>query len=163
MAVTINVLNAGNMTLTTGGYSPAGHAETRVKYTEASGITPREQNFNIEGELTSNSIDNMANVEEVDIGNTVRSIGDFAFLHCGGLMSITIPSSITSIKMSAFAYCSGLTSVTILNSVTSIGEAVFEGCSGLKSLTFQGKTLAQIQKMDYYPWEIVNTSIINVA
>ena len=62
-----------------GGGSSAEHPETRVKYTEASGITPRKQTFDIVGELASNSIDNIRYVEEVDIGNTVTSIGERAF------------------------------------------------------------------------------------
>ena len=36
--------------------------------------------------------------------------------------------SVTSIGTYAFYHCSGLTSVTIPNSVTSIGTSAFEGC-----------------------------------
>ena len=56
---------------------------------------------------------------------SVTSIGDFAFIGCSGLTSITIPNSVTSIGDSAFVGCSGLTSITIPNSVTSIGEYAF--------------------------------------
>ena len=138
--ITINKLTCGTITITSGTPGPAGHPETRVKYTEASGITPREQTFNIEGELTSSSIDNISDVEEVDIGNTETSIGDVAF-----------------------AGCSSLTSVTIPDGVTNIGDVAFAGCSSLTSVTFLGKTLPQVQAMTNYPWGISNTSIINVA
>ena len=69
------------------------------------------------------------------IGNSVTSIGDYAFSNCSGLTSVTIPNSVTTIGYEAFAGCSGLTSVTIGNSVTSIGEYAFVGCSGLTSVT----------------------------
>ena len=57
---------------------------------------------------------------------TVTSIGDWAFLVCRGLTSITIPNTVTSIGDRAFRGCTGLTSVTIGNGVTSIGWYAFE-------------------------------------
>ena len=50
-------------------------------------------------------------IRSVDIGNSVTSIGDYAFYNCTGLKSITIPDSITSIGFSAFAACTGLTKI----------------------------------------------------
>ena len=52
-------------------------------------------------------------VKKYIIGNTVESIGNYAFSNCSSLTSITIPESVTSIGNSAFEYCSGLTSVHI--------------------------------------------------
>ena len=68
-------------------------------------------------------------------GKTVTSIGDYAFYHCSGLTSVTIPDSVTSIGDYAFYDCSGLTSVTIPDSVTSIGDGAFSYCSGLVSIS----------------------------
>ena len=69
---------------------------------------------------------------------SVTGIGDWAFLYCIGLTSVTIGNSVTSIGYGAFLYCIGLTSVTIGNSVTSIGGSAFRGCSGLTSVTIPG-------------------------
>jgi hypothetical protein len=71
----------------------------------------------------------------VNIGNSVTSIGNYAFQGCSGLTSITIGNSVTSIGNYAFQGCSGLTSVIIPNSVTSIGNYAFSGCSSLSSIT----------------------------
>ena len=60
---------------------------------------------------------------------SVTAIGDYAFIECTRLTSVTIPNSITSIGRSAFSGCSGLTSISIPNSVTSIGADVFRSCS----------------------------------
>ena len=40
--ININILNAGDMSIVTKTPGPISHPETRVKYTEDSGITPRE-------------------------------------------------------------------------------------------------------------------------
>ena len=68
-------------------------------------------------------------------GLPVTNIGDYAFLKCSNLTSITIPNSVTSIGDRAFSGCYNLTSITIPNSVTSIGPMVFFSCSNLKSIT----------------------------
>ncbi len=60
---------------------------------------------------------------------SVTAIGDYAFIGCSGLTSISIPNSITSIGQEAFSGCSGLTSISIPNSVTSIGLGAFRSCS----------------------------------
>ena len=62
-------------------------------------------------------------------------LGNYVFLGCSGLTSLTIPSGVTSIGIAAFQGCSGLTSLTIPSGVTSIGKSAFLGCSGLTSLT----------------------------
>ena len=72
---------------------------------------------------------------ELTIGNSVTSIGNYAFSNCSSLTSVTIPNSVTSIGNRAFSNCSSLTSVTIPNSVTSIGNYTFYGCSSLTSVT----------------------------
>ena len=69
------------------------------------------------------------------IPDGTEKIGDYAFLGCSGLTSVTIPDSVTSIGDRAFSWCSGLTSIVIPDSVTSIGARAFYGCSGLTSVT----------------------------
>jgi len=70
------------------------------------------------------------------IGNSVTSIGDYAFNGCTGLTgSLVIPDSVTSIGGYAFESCPGLTgALTIPNSVTSIGSGAFDYCTSLTSL-----------------------------
>ena len=52
-------------------------------------------------------------VEHEGAAYSVTSIGDYAFLDCSGLTSVTIPNSVTTIWDEAFIGCSGLTSVYI--------------------------------------------------
>lgn len=154
MAVYINRLNGGDITIGSGGGSPApeGNAETRFTLGDGSAET-----YNITGTLDQQwMIDNgfidetdeswIKLINQVDIGNTVTGIGFRAFLDCD-LLGVTIPDSVTSIGESAFHGCYNLTSVTIPSSVTSIGALAFELCESLTSITVLGKTTAQAQTL----------------
>jgi len=66
---------------------------------------------------------------QVHLGNSVTSIGSYAFRY-NSLTSVTIPNSVTTIDGAAFQ-SNSLTSVTIPNSVTGIGNLAF----GYNSLT----------------------------
>ena len=61
--------------------------------------------------------------------------GNASMSHPSSLTSVTIGNSVTSIGIYAFGYCDSLTSVTIGNGVTSIGELAFGYCTSLERLT----------------------------
>ena len=68
-------------------------------------------------------------LQEVNVGERVTSIGNYAFRNCYSLASITIPNSVTSIGNYAFENCYGMaiydfsthTSVPILSSTNAFG------------------------------------------
>ena len=72
-----------------------------------------------------------ATIETLNIGDSVKSIPDFAFSLCRMLTEVTIPESVTSIGAYAFTSCESLVSVHIPENVTSIGEFAFQACSSL--------------------------------
>lgn len=67
-----------------------------------------------------------AATDEINLPNSVTSIGERAFYNCTSIFSITIPNSATSIGEYAFCGCSSIFTITIPNSVTSIGLGAFE-------------------------------------
>ena len=98
---------------------------------------------------------------DLEIPNSITSIGTYAFLGCSGLTSVTIPNSVTSMSYSSFAGCSGLTSVTIPNSVTSIENSTFSGCSSLPSVTIPNSVTSIGTYAFYYCSALTSVTIGN--
>lgn len=71
-------------------------------------------------------------MEEVIIGDNVKTIPPDAFYYCSGLKLVQIPASVTTIGKGAFKDCSNLTNVDILGGLTTIGQEAFSNCSSLK-------------------------------
>ena len=76
-----------------------------------------------------------SSIQKIEIGNSVTSIGRYAFAACYSLKLITIPDSVTSIANYTFYYCYSLKSITIPNGVISIEGNAFEVCLFLTSIT----------------------------
>jgi hypothetical protein len=70
----------------------------------------------------------------VSIPNSVTGIGFCSFYGCGSLTSVVIPEGVTIIENSAFSLCSSLASVTLPNSLTQIYGNAFEDCKSLTSV-----------------------------
>ncbi len=67
-------------------------------------------------------------------GCPVVGVGDYAFLDCTALESMTLPASVQELGVGAFARCTGLTSMTIPDGVTHIPSELFMGCKALTSV-----------------------------
>lgn len=74
------------------------------------------------------------NINSINIGDSVTSIGTYAFCNLPYITSVNIGDSVTNISSWAFAECYNLTSVDIVGNVTSIGDHAFYQCSGLTSV-----------------------------
>ena len=87
--------------------------------------------------------------KEIQIPNSVETIGTNAFQNCQDLESITLPASLKTIESSAFSYCLNLSEIRLPTSLKAIQSYVFDGCSSLETVFYDG-SLAQ--------WSRINTS-----
>jgi len=87
--------------------------------------------YDIEGVLGSD-IPNSAS--RLIVGNSVTSIGSYAFYGYTSITSVIMPNSVTQIDLGAFFSCTSLTSIIIPDSVTAIGDTAFFGCTSLTSI-----------------------------
>ena len=73
------------------------------------------------------------------IPETVKSIGSSAFSGCNKITGIVLPQNITKIGASCFYNCSKLNSIELNDKITSIGSQAFYGCRNLKSIKIPQK------------------------
>lgn len=131
------------------------------------------------------SLNRLTELSAISLPSTVASIGNSAFSGDSALTGIVIPDGCTSIGYTAFEDCVSLSSIDIPDSVQSIEYQCFYRCSGLKNVTigsnpnlrinfdafldcgaleevfFKGRTIAEVQQMEEYPWGISNTDVIH--
>ena len=74
---------------------------------------------------------NFKKVERVTLTSSADTLYSGNFIDCVGLIEVNIPDSVTSIGDEVFYGCSKLKSLYIPDSVTSIGKKAFSGCPEL--------------------------------
>lgn len=87
--------------------------------------------------------------KEIQIPDSVETIGINAFHNCQDLESITLPASLETIESSAFSSCRKLSEIRLPASLKAIQSYVFDGCSSLETVFYDG-SLAR--------WSQINTS-----
>ena len=90
-----------------------------------------------DGDMQTGGVFSMAaqTLQSVVLPDTLKTIGDYAFMNCQFLTSVTIPEGVTSIGSAAFAMTS-LSEVTIPASVTEITKAdTFDQSSSIPSFS----------------------------
>ena len=113
-------------------------ANNEIWYTATEKVDPYDADaFDFNIHIQSNEWDERTGKGVITFDGYVTTIGDYAFLDCTMLTSVTLPNYVKEIGASAFMGCSSLTFVTIPDGVTSIGHYAFHACSSLK--LFSGK------------------------
>ncbi len=136
----------GNYTITCDGTEiPAGTANSGGMFGSSNANVNR---FWCTGIRIGNSVtsigtyafNNCHSLARILFSNRITSINANAFNNCYSIENVILPNSITEVVNSAFPNCFSLANVSLSNSVTSIGSTAFYNCYSLKSITFPGGT-----------------------
>ncbi|MBO5995346.1 MAG: leucine-rich repeat protein, partial [Firmicutes bacterium] len=73
-------------------------------------------------------------IKEVNLGNSLKNIGEEAFMECISLKELIIPGNVLVIEKDAFSTARGLEKVTIESGVAHIGMGAFKECTALRSV-----------------------------
>ena len=98
-------------------------------------------------------------IKKVFTGNSVTSIGTYAFGFCYSLSNVIIPDSVTSIGTYAFYSCKSLTNVIIPDSVTSIGGIAFYSCSAITNVIIPDSVTSIEESAFGYCYSLANVII----
>lgn len=105
---------------------------------EGNAVYDSRGNCNAIIETASNTL--IRGCENTIIPDGITSILDFSY--CTSLKNINIPNSVVSIGSDAFEYCTSLTSINTPSSTQTIGEGAFRGCSSVVSVNLDGDNLS---------------------
>ena len=77
-------------------------------------------------------------LERVELPDSIRNIGPYAFCGCTSLKDITsfADMKVTNIGTSAFEHCEALESAEFPKELETLGGAAFGGCKGIKKVKF---------------------------
>ena len=78
-------------------------------------------------------------ITSVNIPNSVKYIGDYAFYECDSLTRIVVPDGVQNIGRYAISYCDHLTELVIGKGVKGMGEEALTGTWALTTLTWNPK------------------------
>ncbi len=101
---------------------------------EADVVIPAEYNNKPVKGIAIDAFRSDKNMQCLTLPDSMKFIGNGAFVGCDNLQSVMFGSGLLGIGDSAFACCSKLTDLTIPDSVVSIGEYSFYLCSNLKNV-----------------------------
>ena len=125
----------------------------KLKYTttSAKGYSPffgnkslRSVTYNdVETTIYGKEYMNCSNLQNVHLGNGIKSIGAEAFRNCTALPRITTPNSVKTMEKFVFAGCTSLATAIIGDSTAAINESAFRDCTSLVNVKL-GASIATI-------------------
>ena len=146
-----NYISNSSYTITTYGL---GAAETYRNYhgNESEGISTNLKNIIFGGKVQT--IPNyicayLQEITEINIPNSVTTIGAYAFYNCTSVNSVTFGNSVNSIGAYAFSGCESITAIETPNSVKVINQYAFYNSTGLTSITL-GNAITDIGYWAFY-------------
>ena len=85
-----------------------------------------------------NAFQGCANLESIDLPDTLTGISNFMFSNCGSLSEVGLPSALASIGSSAFAG-TAIEELELPETVTTLSPSAFATCRSLASISLPGR------------------------
>lgn len=77
----------------------------------------------------------VTNLEEVEIADSVSSIGEACFRGCTSLKSIVLPSGLDTLSRVGFYGCTSLQEVVLAGTYSQLSDKIFVGCANILKIT----------------------------
>lgn len=97
-------------------------------------------------EIATGSLKDYYYMQEVDMPDSLKVIGEKTFFDCEGLKIVKFPKNLEYIKEDAFGKCSLLTDITLPDTIKEIQKGAFYSCDSLQNINIP-KSLKKIDKM----------------
>jgi len=88
--------------------------------------------------IGSRALANCSALRMIDFGNSLKTVGAYAFYNCYALDSISVPGSTETIGSKAFCRCFALESVHLGNSVKKVSSYAFAHCENIERISIPG-------------------------
>lgn len=85
--------------------------------------------------IENSAFSNCSNLESVIIDDGIAAIGSYTFGWCKKLIEVKLPQSLTNVGPNAFWYCTALPEIALPEGLVSIGSCAFAGCHALTEIT----------------------------
>jgi len=89
-----------------------------------------------------------SSIDDVSFGDSLLSIGDYAFSECTSIDTVIFPNTVSTIGQYSFQNCTALSDLTFGSSLLSIGDYAFSGCSSVDIIHFPN-TLSTIGQYSF--------------
>ena len=98
-------------------------------------------------------------IEQAVLPETVTRIGDRAFYNCDSLRTFTFPQNVKTVEGWVLESCDALTNVTLAQGTTSIGESAFYNCKKLTTINLAEQSVLT----SLGNWAFTNTALTTVT
>lgn len=100
----------------------------------------------------------MSKITNLDVPNTVTSLGTYAFAYCTSLIDANIPNTLTTVPSCLFEGCSALPAIIIPATVKTIGSDAFYNCKALASVNID-EGLKAINQRAFFSCALTSVTI----
>lgn len=88
--------------------------------------------------IGTSAFQNCQDLERIALPSALQTLSDVTFYNCTALSEVTFPASLKTIESSAFGGCRNLSKVKLPASLKAIQSSVFHRCSALKTVSYDG-------------------------